>query len=37
MRESKHPIGKGLEVTMIERDRLGSHNHGYQRGEKKKG
>lgn len=37
VRSTKYPIGKGLEVTMIERNRLGSHNHGYQRGEKKKG
>ncbi|KAG5579375.1 hypothetical protein H5410_050002, partial [Solanum commersonii] len=36
VRSTKYPIGKGLEVTMIERNRLGSHNHGYQRGEKKK-
>ncbi|KAM3344000.1 hypothetical protein P3S68_026091 [Capsicum galapagoense] len=37
VRSTKHPIGKGLEVTMIEKRRLGSHNHGHQRGEKKKG
>lgn len=34
---TKHPIGNGLEVNMIERNRLGSHNHGHQREEKKKG
>ncbi|WMV49213.1 hypothetical protein MTR67_042598, partial [Solanum verrucosum] len=35
VRSTKYPIGKGLEVTMIERNRLGSHNHGYQRGREK--
>ncbi|XP_059302213.1 uncharacterized protein LOC132054179 [Lycium ferocissimum] len=35
VRSCNHPIGKGLEVTMIEKSRLGSHNH--QKVEKKKG
>ncbi|MCE3215535.1 hypothetical protein HAX54_002743 [Datura stramonium] len=35
----KHPIGKGLEVTMIEGSKLVSpnHDHGHQRGAEKKG
>ncbi|XP_060180020.1 uncharacterized protein LOC132609859 [Lycium barbarum] len=37
VRSIKHPIGKGLEATMIKKSRLGSHNHGHQKVEKKKG